>query len=37
LRYKKLKSSYSKNGAKALVEEEVRKQIPEIKFSDEAL
>ncbi|PKC01197.1 hypothetical protein RhiirA5_457077 [Rhizophagus irregularis] len=37
LRYKKLKSSYSKDRAKALVEEEVRKQIPKTKFSDEAL
>ena len=37
LQYKELKSSYSKDGTKALVEEEVRKQIPETKFSDEAL
>ncbi|PKC59009.1 hypothetical protein RhiirA1_470090 [Rhizophagus irregularis] len=37
LRYKELKPSYDKDRAKALVEEEVRKQIPEIKFSDEAL
>ena len=35
--YKELKSSYGKDGAKALVEEEVRKQILETKFSDEAL
>ncbi|RGB22518.1 hypothetical protein C1646_775956 [Rhizophagus diaphanus] len=37
LRYKELKSSYGKDGAKTLIEEEVRKQIPEMKFSDEAL
>ncbi|PKB96903.1 hypothetical protein RhiirA5_434053 [Rhizophagus irregularis] len=32
-----LKSSYGKDRAKALVEEKVRKQIPETKFSNEAL
>ncbi|RGB25082.1 hypothetical protein C1646_772230 [Rhizophagus diaphanus] len=37
LRYKELKPSYTKDGAKALVKEEVRKQIPETKFSDEVL
>jgi hypothetical protein len=37
LRYKELKPSYGKDRAKALVEEEVRKQISETKFSDEAL
>ena len=37
LRYKELKPSGGKDGAKALVKEEVRKQIPETKFSDDAL
>src|ERR1043166_136413 len=37
LRYKELKPSYGKDGADALVKEEVRKQIPETKFSDDAL
>jgi hypothetical protein len=37
LRYKELKPSYAKDGANALVIEEVRKQISETKFSDEAL
>ncbi|UZO21942.1 uncharacterized protein OCT59_014323 [Rhizophagus irregularis] len=37
LQYKELKPSCGKDGANALVKEEVRKQIPEIKFSDDAL
>jgi len=37
LRYKELKPSCGKDGANALVKEEVRKQIPETKFSDDAL
>ncbi|GBC44266.2 hypothetical protein GLOIN_2v1490846 [Rhizophagus irregularis DAOM 181602=DAOM 197198] len=37
LRYKELKSSYGKDRTKALIEEEVRKQIPEMKFSNKAL
>ncbi|GES88401.1 hypothetical protein GLOIN_2v1511284 [Rhizophagus clarus] len=37
LRYKELKPSGGKDRAKALVKEEVRKQISETKFSDDAL
>ncbi|CAG8703183.1 34095_t:CDS:2 [Gigaspora margarita] len=35
-RYKKLKPTYSKDRARALVKREVRKEIPEAKFSDNA-
>ncbi|CAG8833266.1 5893_t:CDS:1, partial [Gigaspora margarita] len=35
--YKELKPTYGKDGAKALVKSEVRKEIPEAKFSDDAL
>uniref|UniRef100_U9UBP0 Uncharacterized protein n=1 Tax=Rhizophagus irregularis (strain DAOM 181602 / DAOM 197198 / MUCL 43194) TaxID=747089 RepID=U9UBP0_RHIID len=37
LRYKELKSSYGKDRAKVLIKKEVKKQIPETKFSDKAL
>ena len=37
MRYKELKPSYGKYGADALIKDEVRKQIPVTKFSDEAL
>ncbi|CAG8482269.1 36681_t:CDS:10 [Gigaspora margarita] len=36
-RYKELKPTYGKDGARALVKSEVRKEIPEAKFSDDAL
>ena len=36
-RYKELKPTYGKEGARALVKSEVRKEIPETKFSDDAL
>ncbi|CAB4416944.1 unnamed protein product [Rhizophagus irregularis] len=37
MRYKELKPDNGKEGARALVKDEVRKQIPETKFSEEAL
>ncbi|GBB94286.1 hypothetical protein RclHR1_23230008 [Rhizophagus clarus] len=36
-RYKELKPTYGKEGSRALVKSEVRKEIPETKFSDDAL
>ncbi|CAG8844791.1 44613_t:CDS:1 [Gigaspora margarita] len=36
-RYKELKPTYGKDGARALVKSEARKEIPEAKFSDDAL
>ncbi|GBB88039.1 hypothetical protein RclHR1_14590001 [Rhizophagus clarus] len=36
-RYKELKPTYGKEGARALVKSEVRKEIPETKFSDDTL
>ncbi|CAG8853284.1 26840_t:CDS:1, partial [Gigaspora margarita] len=36
-RYKELKATYGKDGASALVNDEVRNEIPKIKFTDDAL
>jgi hypothetical protein len=36
-RYKELKPTYGKEGAKALVKSEIRKEIPDAKLSDDAL
>ena len=36
-RYKELKPTYGKEGAKVLVKSEIRKEIPDAKLSDDAL